>query len=63
MSPTVVVAWISRAGVPPVLLSALRMRPIVVPASRAVQVPAATPTVIAPDWVRRTTVPRVASFA
>jgi len=40
MSPTVVVAWMFRPGVPPVFRSALRTRPTVVPASRAAETPA-----------------------
>jgi len=32
MSPSVVVAWMVRAGVPPVLVRVLRIRPSVVPA-------------------------------
>src|SRR6202035_4814318 len=60
MSPTVVVAWMVRSVVP-VFLRELLTRPMVVPASRAAEVPAAAPTVIAAVWVRSCRVPRVAS--
>jgi hypothetical protein len=51
MSPTVVVAWMV-SSVVPVFFSALRIRPIVVPASRAADTPAAAPMAIAPVSVR-----------
>jgi hypothetical protein len=61
MSLTVVVAWMVRAGTPPAFFSALRIRPTVVPASRAAEVPAAAATVIGPASVRGTSVPPTAS--
>jgi hypothetical protein len=61
MSSTVVVAWMVSSGVPPLFLRESRIRPIVVPPSRAADTPAAPATVIAPVWVRSSRVPRVAS--
>ena len=60
MSPWEVVARMSSSAVPS-FLRALLMRPWPVPASRAAETPAAAPTVMSPDCVRSTTVPRAAS--